>query len=120
MQKKPAIYLVVILPILIGGFMLPIFVFPAAYARLHNVSQANIPALSGLLITLPFIFLWIPAALLLSNLVLSLISPLRRIADQYATRSRSPSYLDAQKMLSKVARWAVLIFLPFIFLGFVL
>src|SRR5882724_5114728 len=79
-QKKPAIYLLVILPILgIGGISV-VIALQSAYARITGASLSSLPRLNGLLISLPALCLWVPIALVFANCVLFAVPPLRRIA----------------------------------------
>ena len=82
MKKKPAILLIVILPTLMLGWLGLVVGAQFAYAHVHGISPSQIPNVNGLLLSLPVVFLWIPLALLVSNLILFVIPPLRRIAEQ--------------------------------------
>jgi hypothetical protein len=73
-----------------------------------------------MLVALPAIFFWIPTALFLSNLVLYLVPPLRRIGERHTARTRGPGFVESQKFLLKALFFAALVCLPLIFLGFVL
>jgi hypothetical protein len=75
--------------------------------------------MNGLLLPAALL-LWMPAAFLLSNMVLYRIPPLRRIAEQYVTEAKRPGYAEAQKQLLIVLFVFALIFGPLIVLGFVL
>jgi len=119
-QRKPFIYLLVILAILAGGSMGLIVTIIEAYSQVKGVAYSGIPGLNGLLITLPALFLWIPISLLISNLVLYSISPLRRIAEQYVARSGHAGFADSQKGLLKMLGIFALVCLPLIVLGFIL
>ncbi len=117
-QGKPLIYLVVILPVLVGGGMGLMFALVKAYSQVRGVAYSAIPGLNGLLITIPALFLWVPIGLLISNLVLCLLPPLRRIAEEYAARSGHPGFADSQRGLLKLLGISVLVCLPLILVGF--
>src|ERR1051326_5405054 len=56
-QRKPIVYLVVILPIVVGGGLCLVLGLLQAYARLKGVARTGVPDLNGFLITLPAFFL---------------------------------------------------------------
>jgi hypothetical protein len=120
MQKKPAIYLLVILPILIGGALLLVVSLIAAYSRMTGIPPAGVPNLNGLLIALPALLLWIPVSLLLGNVVLFSISPLKRVAEQYSREPGRPGFRESQRLLVKVAVAVAVVSVPLIVLGFLL
>jgi hypothetical protein len=118
--NKPIIYLFVILPILVGGGLGSVIVSIKAFSRFRNIEISAIPPINGLLICLPAFFLWIPASLLISNLVAYFVPILRRIAENYAVRSNHPGFKESQKMLLKLF-WAFsMLCIPLILLGFLL
>jgi hypothetical protein len=120
MQKKPAIYLLVILPILGIGGILVIIELETAYASIVGIPLSAIPNLNGFLIFIPAFFLWIPVALLVSNMVLFVLPPLRRVAEKYASEGKRPGFLESQKELGKVMFIMAIICIPLIVLGFLL
>jgi hypothetical protein len=118
-QSKPVVYLFVILPILIGGGLGSVVVNLGTFSRFRNVDMSAIPCMNGLLISLPAFFLWIPASLLISNLIFYFVPSLRRIADNYAVLSGHPGFKESQKKLLKLF-WAFsLVCIPLIILGFI-
>ncbi len=119
-QRKPAVYLLVILPILVGGGVSLIAGLVELYSRLKGVPPSAIPNLNGLLIMLPTFFVWIPVSLILANLVLYCLPPLRRTAEQYSERAGRPGFADSQKLLLKALGVVALLCLPLIALGFIL
>jgi hypothetical protein len=119
-QRKPIICLLVILPIIAGGGVYLLLALIEAYSRVKGVTHSAIPWLNALLITLPAFFLWIPIGLLVSNLVLYFISPLRRIAEEYVVRSGHPGFAESQMRLLKLLRVVELVCIPLVLLGFML
>lgn len=117
---KPVIYLIVILPVLGGGGVCLLLSLVEAYSQLWGVARSAIPGLNSLLITLPAFFLWIPISLLVSNLVLYFIPPLRRVAENYVVRSGHPGFADSQKGLLKLLPIFSLVCIPLVILGFIL
>jgi hypothetical protein len=118
--KKPGIYLLAILPILVGGSIWVVASLTAAFAELTGVPRSSIPDLNYLLISLPALFLWIPVAFLLSNCVLFVVPPLRRVAERYVAKERRPSFRESQRLLGKISLIMALVCVPLIALGFVL
>jgi hypothetical protein len=118
-QRKPAVYLLVILPVLVGGGICLVDALLRAYSHVRGISQSAVPMPNGLLIALPAIFVWIPISLLLANLVLYVVSPLRRIAEVYSTQAGGPGFATSQKILLRALAWFCLVCLPLIALGFV-
>ena len=108
----------VILPVLIGGaiFLLPKLI--AHYAAYKGVPLSGIPTAAGLLIALPGLFIWFPLALLLSNCIIAMVPPLRRIAEDYARASAHPGFLKSQLQLLTVLAVASLMCVPIIAYGF--
>ena len=119
MEKKPAIYLIVILPILLAGGVSIISVLLNAYTRATHIGLSAIPNLNALLIALPAIFLWIPVTLLLSNCVLYAVPPLRRVAESYVSRTMRPGFVESQKQLGRAAFVIAIFCVPLIILGFI-
>ena len=118
-QGKPIIYLLVILPILgLGGLSLMLG-FMKAYAHIHGIRESAIPNLNGALITLPALFLWIPMSLVLANLVLFVVPPLRRIAERH-TAQKWANIRRVQWALLKLTWWFAIVCVPLIALGFYL
>jgi hypothetical protein len=119
-QRKPIVYLLVNLPIIAGGGVCLLLTLIEAYSRVKGVAHSAIPRLNALLITLPAFFLWIPIGLLVSNLVLYFISPLRRIAAEYVVRSGHPGFAESQNGILKLLRIVALVCIPLVLLGFML
>jgi hypothetical protein len=118
-QNKPVVYLFVILPILICGGLGSVVVNLETISRFRNVEISAIPRINGLLISLQAFFLWIPASLLISNLIFYFVPSLRRIADNYAVLSGHPGFTESQKILLKFF-WAFsMVYIPLIILGFI-
>ncbi len=119
-QRKPLIYLLVILPVFVVGGMSLIVALIEAYSQIRGVASSAIPGLNGLLITLPTFFLWIPISLLISNVLLCSLPPLRRMAEEYVARSGHAGFAQSQKGVLKLVGIFAFVCLPLILLGFIL
>ena len=117
---KPAVYLVVLLPIQVIGGLAIVFGLISIYARSKGIAVSAIPQLNGFLIALPAYFLWCPISLMLGNAVLFLVPPLRKIAERYTSRAGGPSFWDAQRALAKFVFYVAVATVPLIALGFCL
>jgi hypothetical protein len=117
--RKPKIYLLVILPVIAGGAMLLILGLINAYAHFRNASLSSIPDRNALLIALPALFLWIPLSLIISNFIIYIIPPLRRIAEDYVARTDRPGFVESQMVLIKVFAAFALVCLPLMILGYI-
>ena len=102
MSRKPPAYFFVILPIFVIGGISLVLVLIFAYSRTANMPVSNLPNLNSLLISLPAFFLWIPVSLLLGNLLLYWIAPLRRIVERYVSETNRPGFVESQKALLKL------------------
>jgi len=119
MQRKPVVYLLVILPILFFGGLALIAGLMVAYSEFKGVPRAAIPNLNGLLISVPAFLVWIPISLLLGNLILYWVPLLRPTAESYAANANRPGFAESQWLLLKVLLVFVLIFVPLVVVGFV-
>jgi hypothetical protein len=119
-EPKPAVYLLVIVPITAGGGLGLVVALLVAYCRITGIPLAALPNRNGLLLSLPAFLLWVPAGLLLANVVLHAVAPLRRIAERYAARAGQPGYGESQKMLLQALGAFAVICVPLIVLGFLL
>jgi hypothetical protein len=117
-QRKPVIYLLVILPTLVVGAVCLIATLIEAYSQVTGVPRSSVPRLNGLLIALPALFLWIPLSLLIANVVLCCVPPLRRIAERYAAQTERPGLIESQQALLKMLGVIALVCVPLILLGF--
>jgi hypothetical protein len=118
--QRPLVYLVVILPILVFGGVSFVCTLILAYSRTKGIPQAAVPKLNGMLISLPALGLWIPISLLLANLVIFCVAPLRRVAERYTAQAERSGFIESQKDLMKLLLVLALICIPLIVLGFVL
>lgn len=116
-QRKPAVYLAVIVPVMLGGALV---VAAGMYLLYANVHGPDVPPVNGILITLPALALWVPAGLLLSNVALFTVPSLRRTAEDYSARNSTPSFKDSQAQLGRLTAIMSVICLPLIALGFYL
>ena len=89
----------------------------AAYATLHGIPVGAIAQTNGLLIGLPALFLWIPIAFLLANVILATVPPLRRIALDYVAKTGRPGFSESQNQLLKLFKWSAFVCVPLIALG---
>jgi hypothetical protein len=114
--QRPRVYLAVILPTLaLGGAVA--FGLLSLYARQHGLRTDDVSDAKALLIFLPTFFLWIPLALVLSNVVLKTIRPLRIVAETYASTAARPGYAASQRQLLKVFGWLAVFCVPLILAG---
>ena len=115
-MRRPRIYLVVILPLLAFG-MVVTYLAVNLYAGAHNVPIHAVPDVNGILIAVPIVLLWIPVALLLSNLIIRAVPSLHRIAESYVASSNRPGFGASQLQLTKVLLWLALVCVPLIAVG---
>jgi hypothetical protein len=113
-NSKPAVYLVVILPVMVGGSLAVITTVLSVYRAFHG---AAIPQLNGFLLTIPTFFLWLPFSLLISNFILFVVSPLRRIAETYVSKANRPGFRKSQTQLLRITGVLAVICVPLIVLG---
>ena len=118
MRRKPAIYLVVILPILVVGGMFVIVRLMSYYAYLNGIPLSAALDKASMLIALPAFFIWIPLSLFISNLVLEIVPPLRKVARQYSSESRTPGFLASQFQLFMALVAISIVCVPLIIYGF--
>ena len=118
-QRKPLVYLLVILPILWAGALGAVAALLVAFSVLRRVPLADVPDLNGLLIGLPALALWIPISLLLGNVVLHSVPPLRRVAESFAAEADGPSYGEAQRLLLKLLGVLTPVCVPLLVAGFI-
>jgi len=120
MPRKPTTYLLVSLPLIVGGGIGTYLASLWMFSYLRQIPKDEIPALNEFLITLPSSFLWLPIALWLSNFVIFATPPLRKLAAGYVARVRQPNFQDSQAALARAIRWTAAICVPLIVGGFVL
>jgi len=113
MRKKPAVYLVVILPILVGGGNLIVAGLQALY--MDVTARSEVPVLNGILILLPALVLWVPITLLLANCVLYALP-----RDAYSARAEQPGFGGSQRQLGRFSFILAWVCVPLIVLGFVI
>ena len=115
-MRRPPIYLIVILPLLmLGG---PVAYFAVAmYAAAHKIPLDAVPQSNGLLVGLPSLLLWLLLALLLANGILNAVPPLRRIAEGYVAEAGRPGYWESQRQLLRVFGLSALACIPLIAIG---
>lgn len=90
-SRKPAIYLAVIVPLLLGGNLLVCWCLLSAYAASRGQPISAISDGEALLLTLPGFALGIPLYLLIANGILYAVTPLRRIAERHTAATRLPA-----------------------------
>ena len=91
-----------------------------AHSHLKGVARSAVPDPIALMITLPAFFLWIPISLIVGNIVLYCVPPLRQVAQRHAAQANRPGFLASQKVLLRVLGVLALVCLPLIVLGFFL
>lgn len=117
-RKRPIIFLFVWLAVFMFGGYLGIISLMATYTRLKGIPLVAIPNPIGMLIAIPALFLWCPVSLVISNGILFVIPPLRKIAERYTAQSGGPGFYKAQTQLLKLSLGVALVCLPLIALGF--
>jgi hypothetical protein len=90
------------------------------YCRTKGIPLSAVPNLNGILISLPALGLWIPISLVLGNVGLHCVPPLRRINERDASKTGRSGFVEAQKDLLKALLLFALICIPMILLGFIL
>jgi hypothetical protein len=118
--RKPLVDAVVILPILVLGGMSFMLFLISAFSGIFNIPASHLAGWNGLLISIPAFLPWIPVSLLLGNLLLCRIPPLRRIAERHVSDANRPGFMESQKTLCKALRISASVCLPLIILGFIL
>ena len=97
--RRPRIYLLVILPLLIlGGILVP-YALVSALAGLKGMPVSMVSSPRALWVVIPGLLLWIPISLLLANFAINLIPPLRKTAQRYSTESGQPGFAQSQLRL---------------------
>lgn len=116
--RKPLIYLLVIVPILLGGAIaIPMYLL-SVHAAMRGVRMNEVPDATAIMITIPALIVWIPIALLLSNFVMVAIPPMRRIAQAYTRRAGTPGFFKSQLQLMGLTAIIAVICIPIIIYGF--
>jgi hypothetical protein len=114
--QRPLIYLVVVLPLLVLGIVAPVLLV-SMYATQHGLLPKDVPTVNALLVGLPGFFIWIPFALLVSNVILNAVPALRRIAVAYAAQADQPDYAGSQRQLLKALGLTSAVCVPLMLLG---
>jgi len=117
--RKPLIYLWAIVPILLGGAIAIPVCLLSVHAAMRGVRMNEIPDATAIMIAIPALILWIPIALLLSNVVMAAIPPMRRIAQAYTRRAGTPGFFKSQVQLMGLTAIFAVICVPIIIYGFV-
>lgn len=99
---RPAVFLLVVLPILWGGMLAAAVGLVALLARATDTTLATVPDGAAIVVACCGALLAVPVALMLSNLVLRALSPLRRIASRDAARHRRPDFAASQRALLRL------------------
>jgi hypothetical protein len=117
-QRKPKVYLAVILPVVVLGGVFCIAQLVSFYAARKGIPVSAIPNTAGLLIAIPAAFLWLPLGLPLSNVIIGVVPPLRRVAQQYSAATASPGFVKAQFQLFMFLLATGCVCIPIILYGF--
>jgi hypothetical protein len=112
--RKPAIYLAMVLPLLIGGSLLVFWLLLSAYATAHAVPISAISDAKALLLVMPGFVFWVPLCLLISNGILYAVPPLRRIAERHVAATRRSDFRQSQRQLLTFSIIAAAVCLPII------
>ena len=94
------------------------FLLLRLFTAMRGVSLSATPKLNAMLITLPTFLLWILLSLVLSNIVLFAVPPLRQIAETYTRRERLPSFGESQRQLLRASGRLAVVCVPLATLGF--
>ena len=118
-MRRPPIYLAVIIPMLLLG-LVPVVALERLYARTAGVDISAVPSPNGVLIAVPTLVLWVPLALIFSNLVLYAVPRLRSTADAFAAANPAvvSSFSASQRRLAKLTALLAAICIPLIAWGF--
>lgn len=117
--RRPLILLAVIMPMLLLGGCLP-YALIAGYAFAHAGPIAAVPDSVALMLAIPGCLLAIPLSLLLSNVVMSRIPPLRRRACAYSSAAGKPDFDQAQRDLLQMLRMVAVVCIAIIAIAFTL
>ena len=118
-MNRPRIYLLVILPLLVLGGIFVVSISLGAYATTVGIPLRAVPELNAFLIALPVLALWIPVSLLIANVVVATVPPLRRIAEAYVTENARPKFRASQRPRSWVGASTACVCVPLILTGWV-
>ncbi len=118
-SRKPAIYLAVIVPLLIGGGILVPWAMVSAYAATRSLPVSAIADTAALPLAISGLLLWIPACLLLASAIMFAVPPLRRIAERYAATAARPEFAQSQRQLLKALLVGIVVCTPVIVAVFV-
>lgn len=100
---RPAVFLLLVLPILWGGMLAAAVGLVALLARATGATLATVPNGAAIVVACCGALLAVPVALMLStNLVLRALSPLRRIAGPDAARNGRPDFAVSQRALLRL------------------
>jgi hypothetical protein len=116
-MQRPRIYLAIILPLLLVG-LVPVVAMQWFYARSLGMPLSAIPSPNGILIAVPTFILWIPLALMASNLILYAVPSLRSIAVTFAAEAGMPPLIEIQRRLALFALALAVICIPLVAWGF--
>lgn len=119
-SPKPAIYLAVILPLLVGGSLLVFWLLLSAYSTARAVPVPAISDARALLLVLPGFAMWVPLCLLIANRILYAVPPLRRLAERHVAAAGRPDFRQSQRRLLVVFLIAAAVCLPIIAAAFLL
>lgn len=117
-QRKPLVYLAVILPLLVVGGIAVSSMLARSYAAQRGIPVSAINDAAAVWIVIPGFLLWIPACLLIGNGLLHAIPPLRRIAVRHASETGGPDFIRSQRQLLRLFLVLAVICIPAIAAGF--
>lgn len=117
-QRKPLVYLAVILPLLVAGGIAVPAMLVGSYAAHRGIPVSAVNDAAAAWIVIPGFLLWIPASLLIGNGILHAIPPLRRIAVRHVSETGGPDFIRSQRQLLRLFLVLVVICVPAIAAGF--
>ena len=117
---RPVVFLVVLLPLLLGAMWAASVGLVALLARATGTTLATVPNGAAIVVAGCGALLAVPVALMLSNLVLRALPPLRRIAERDVARTGRPDFGASQRALLRLFLVLAAIAVPIIAVAFAL
>lgn len=117
---RPVVFLTVLLPLVLGGMLAGSVGLVALLARATGTTLATVPNIAAIVVGTCGLLLAIPAALMAANLVLFVVSPLRRIAEDDVARNGRPDFRASQRALWRMFLMMAAVLVPIIAATFAL
>ncbi len=99
---RPVVFLMVLLPLVLGSMLAGGVGLVALLARTTGTTLATVSNVAAIVVGTCGLLLAIPVALMAANLVLSAVSPLRRIAEADVARNGRPDFGASQRALLRL------------------